>query len=417
MRRFAGVVSAVAILGLAAWFSLSGRWPYRRITEVRPLPPTPRLAAFVDTLRPGEALGDLFGRHGIGLADLDRVVELLGVDPRRTRAGWVVQFERGTADSTVSIVRVRTAPDEEIRLSRDSADWSAERLPIRWDTRAVRLEGTVATSLYDAMNAATSAAPLSPDDRVKVAWALADVFAWQVDFSREIQPGDRFAVLVRLAESERGERRVDQILASELEVGDRQYSAFRFARPDGTEEFFDHDGVSLRRAFLKAPVEFRRVASRFSRSRLHPVLQIWRKHEGVDYAASAGTPVLAAADGVVTQAGRAGGYGNLIELRHRNDLSTRYAHLRGFAAGIRNGTRVSQGQTIGYVGSTGLVTSAHLHYEFRQNGVARNPATMDLGSGDPIPAALLDAFRLARDRLVTMLRPAGPLPDVADQVE
>ena len=160
-------------------------------------------------------------------------------------------------------------------------------------------------------------------------------------------------------------------------------TAFRF-EAGGRPTFYDADGNSLRRAFLRAPVQFRRISSTFARARRHPVLGITRRHQGTDYAAAPGTPVMAAGDGVVLRAGRAGGYGNLIELRHRNGITTRYGHLRGFARGIRGGARVSQGQTIGYVGSTGLASGPHLHYEFRVNGVAKDPRRVELGNGAPI---------------------------------
>ena len=417
MRRALGVGAAIAVIVAALLLSLSGRWPYQRVIQRPLLAPAP-VQTVADTLHSGEALGELFGRHGIGALDLSRVVALLGVDPRRTKAGWVVHFGHGAADTGVSRVVVRTKPEEETRLSRHQDAWVAERLPIRWDTRAVRLEGVVTSTLSLAVATAVAEANLAPDDRLQLGWNLADVFAWQVDFTRDLQPKDRFAVLFNLSVSERGERRVGEILASEMRVGGRRFSAFRFATADGRNQYFDDSGSSLRRAFLKAPVEFRRVASGFSRSRFHPILQVWRRHEGIDYAAASGTPVLAAGDGSVVLAGWSGGYGRTIELRHRNGVSTRYAHLRGFSPGIRTGAWVRQGEVIGFVGSTGLATSAHLHYEFRVGGVARNPAGVDLGQGDPLPKSLQQAFDLERRRLVALLKPlAGVFPPLADQVE
>jgi murein DD-endopeptidase MepM/ murein hydrolase activator NlpD len=151
-------------------------------------------------------------------------------------------------------------------------------------------------------------------------------------------------------------------------------------------------------------VEFRRISSRFASARFHPVLGLTRRHEGTDYAAAPGTPVMAAGDGVVLRAGRAGGYGNLIELRHLNGITTRYGHLRGFARNIRRGVRVEQGQTIGYVGSTGLATGPHLHYEFRVNGIAKDSRRVTLGSGAPVAASQRATFEQERDRLLALLR-------------
>jgi murein DD-endopeptidase MepM/ murein hydrolase activator NlpD len=184
-------------------------------------------------------------------------------------------------------------------------------------------------------------------------------------------------------------------------------TAFRFDG-GGRTTFYDMDGNSLRRAFLRAPVQFRRISSSFARTRRHPVLGITRRHQGTDYAANSGTPVMAAGDGVVMRAGRAGGYGNLIELRHRNGITTRYGHLRGFARGIRSGARVTQGQTIGYVGSTGLASGPHLHYEFRVNGVAKDSRRVELGNGAPVAERHREAFEQERDRLRQLLDSSPP---------
>ena len=159
-------------------------------------------------------------------------------------------------------------------------------------------------------------------------------------------------------------------------------------------------------------MEFRRISSRFNRARMHPVLGYARRHEGTDYAADPGTPVMTAGDGTVESAGWSGGYGNLIVVRHRNGITTRYGHLRGFAAGVRSGARVSQGQVIGYVGSTGLSTGPHLHYEFRVNGAARDPSRIDLGNGEPIAPSLKRAFDADR-LLLTHLLMAQPVTAVA----
>ena len=207
--------------------------------------------------------------------------------------------------------------------------------------------------------------------------------------------------------SEDGEVRFGRVLAADLTMSGKSLTAFRFDNA-GHSTFYDASGNSLRRAFLRAPVQFRRISSSFARARFHPVLGITRRHEGTDYAAAPGTPVMAAGDGVVVRAGRAGGYGNLIELRHRNGITTRYGHLRGFARGIHAGARVEQGQTIGFVGSTGLATGPHLHYEFRVNGVARDSRRVELGNGAPISNDLRAGFDAERDRLLQLLHTEAP---------
>jgi murein DD-endopeptidase MepM/ murein hydrolase activator NlpD len=230
------------------------------------------------------------------------------------------------------------------------------------------------------------------------------VYAWQVDFTRDIQPGDSFRVVFERRVSQDGEVRVGNVLASDLTMSGKRLSGFRFGGVSGGSPlYYDAIGGSLRRAFLRAPVQFRRISSNFARRRYHPVLGLSRRHEGTDYAAAPGTPVMAAGDGMVLRAGRAGGYGNLIELRHVNGITTRYGHLRGFARGIRRGARVVQGQTIGYVGSTGLATGPHLHYEFRENGIARDSRRVTLGSGSPVSSQDRAAFERERDRLLLLL--------------
>jgi murein DD-endopeptidase MepM/ murein hydrolase activator NlpD len=209
--------------------------------------------------------------------------------------------------------------------------------------------------------------------------------------------------------SETGEVRFGRVLAGDLHISGKSLTAFRFEE-NGRTAFFDADGNSLRRAFLRAPVQFRRISSSFARARFHPILGISRRHEGTDYAAAPGTPVMAAGDGVVQRAGWSGGYGNLIELRHRNGITTRYGHLRGFARGVRSGARVTQGQTIGFVGSTGLASGPHLHYEFRVNGIAKDSRRVVLGNGAPIAPAERPAFERERERLMGLL---GSSPTVA----
>lgn len=408
--RVRGIIAAGLIVGGIA-LAVS-RTPPASETEGLEPPAEPVTWVANDTLAPGQQLGDLFGRHGIGAGELQDVLDLLGLDPRRVPAGQAFRFTREDSLGTALEVTVRTSPEAETRVLRGDSGWTASVRPIRWETHQVRLESTIETSLYDAMTAARLSEDIDAGGKVRLAWDLADVFAWSVDFSRDIQPDDRFVILFERRVSELGESRVGRILASRLEVNGRELTAFHFETPDGKQQYFDQEGLSLKRAFLRAPLEFRRMSSGFSRSRRHPVLGIWRKHEGIDYSADGGTPVMAAGDGTVVRAGWAGGYGRMVELRHRNGVSTRYAHLRGFAKGMRPGSRVSQGQAIGYVGMSGLASGTHLHYEFRQNGVARDPNRVDLGNGLPVPAELRSTFEFERSRLADLLD--AFTPDSAD---
>jgi murein DD-endopeptidase MepM/ murein hydrolase activator NlpD len=364
----------------------------------------------LDTLRRGETLSELLARQGVLDLDLSRL-QVAALDPRRLRAGLVFSFRRPAAESLPDRISVRATPEQRVVFRRASAGWESAVDSINWRPEPFRIEGAIDNSLYEAIDAQVTDDQLDPAQRQRLAWDLADIYAWQVDFTRDIQTGDRFRVVFDRLISEDGEVRFGRVLASDLTMSGKSLTAFRF---EGGERstFYDDDGKSLRRAFLRAPVQFRRISSQFARARRHPVLGITRRHQGTDYAASPGTPVMAAGDGVVLRAGRSGGYGNLVELRHRNGITTRYGHLRGFARGIRGGARVSQGQTIGYVGSTGLASGPHLHYEFRVNGVARDSRRVELGNGAPVPEREREAFERERDRLKALLE-GGPAHSIA----
>jgi murein DD-endopeptidase MepM/ murein hydrolase activator NlpD len=413
----ARLLGAGAVLLGAAGFALSGYWPWRQLpaaVTAAPIvvPPDPSVEV-ADTLRSGETLSVLLARQGVADLDLTRIEPRGSLDPRRLRSGLVFRFRRPAPDSQPTRISVRSNPEELVVFSRVAGGWSGAVEAIAWRAVPVRIEGAIDNSLYEAIDAEVPDSQLDADDRVRLAWDLADIYAWQVDFTRDIQTGDRFRVLYERLVSGDGEVRFGRILAGDLTMSGKSLTAFRFDS-HGQAAFYDADGNSLRRAFLRAPVQFRRISSSFARARRHPVLGITRRHQGTDYAASPGTPVMAAGDGVVLRAGRAGGYGNLIELRHRNGITTRYGHLRGFARGIRAGARVTQGQTIGYVGSTGLASGPHLHYEFRVNGVAKDSRRVDLGNGAPIPGADRAAFEQTRDSLLAQLDgPPHPLTSPA----
>ncbi len=406
--RFGSILGAGAVFAVAAFSATTDHWPWRRLDPpaappavVTP-PPDPSTET-TDTLRRGETVSELLTRQGVLDLDLGRLDPALSLDPRRLRAGLVFSFRRPAADSLPTLISVRTAPEHRVVFRRLPDRWDPILESIYWRPEPMRIEGAIDNSLYEALDANVRDEQLGAADRQRLAWDLADVYAWQVDFTRDIQAGDRFQVVFERLVSEEGEIRFGRVLASDLTMSGKSLTAFRYeggSRP----AFYDAEGNSLRRAFLRAPVQFRRISSTFARARRHPVLGITRRHQGTDYAASPGTPVMAAGDGVVLRAGRAGGYGNLIELRHRNGITTRYGHLRAFARRVRAGVRVSQGQTIGYVGSTGLASGPHLHYEFRVNGVAKDSRRMNLGNGAPIPSAQRSAFEQERDRLMAMLR-------------
>ncbi|MBA3444260.1 MAG: M23 family metallopeptidase [Gemmatimonadales bacterium] len=401
---------ALAVIGAAAFFGLRGDWPWQRLPlppaePARAAPPAELFTETADTLQSGETLSALFARHNVAGIDFQRLDPSFALNPRRLRPGLVFTFRRPASDSAPSHIMVRTTPEQRVTFRRMADGWNAEAQPIRWIPQEMRIEGPIDNSLYEALDAGVSNQQLDSGNRLRLAWDLADVYAWEVDFTRDIRPGDRFKVVFERLVSEDGEVRFGRVMASDLTISGKSLTAFRFTPPTVRSAlYFDTDGGSLRRAFLRAPVEFRRISSNFAGARFHPVLGRVRRHEGTDYAARPGTPVMAAGDGVVLRAGWAGGYGNLVELRHLNGITTRYGHLRGFARKMGRGTRVEQGHVIGYVGATGLASGPHLHYEFRINGVAKDSRRVKIGGGAPVPKADRPAFEQERDRLLAALR-------------
>lgn len=234
---------------------------------------------------------------------------------------------------------------------------------------------------------------------------MAELFAWDIDFALDLQAGDKFQILYE-------ERYVDgqpssngKILGATFTNQGKTYSAIRYTTQNGHTNYYRADGSSLKKAFIRTPVKFSHISSHFDPKRQHPVLHHIRAHKGVDYAAPRGTLVKAAGDGKVTFLGKKGGYGNVIELEHQNGkYSTLYAHLNHFSKGLRQGATVSQGQAIGYVGSTGLATGPHLHYEFRINGVHHNPVTVALPNSEPINAQERQPFLAHAHALLTQMQ-------------
>lgn len=408
----AGTLAAGALL----WVSREA-WPWRRPLTAPPIVVTAAYADFADTLGRRETLSDVLERAGIVGQDYAGLITAATKLPvRKLRPGLVFHFRRLQSDSIAHRVMVQTSPERRLWLERRGGDsgggWVQTGEAIPWSVTRLTVSGAIETSLYDALDQAVSDTMLPAGERRALAWAIADVYDWEVDFTRDLHPGDRFEVLIERLESPDAERRFGRILAARVDVAGRPSYAFYFAADPARAGFYDEDGRSLRRAFLRAPLQFRRVSGRFG-GRYHPVLHHWRRHEGTDYAAAYGTPVRATADGLVTKAQREDGYGNLVELRHVNGIRTRYGHLSKIAEDVRVAGRVRQGQTVGYVGSTGLSTGPHLHYEFLVNGHPTNPQRKDAGAGMPVPKPLRAAFDSVRARLLAQLEPPPPPPPPA----
>ncbi len=334
----------------------------------------------------GDTVGSVLARLGV---DDPAALAFLRTDPAarplyQLRPGRSLRVETD-GDGLLQELRFLTGAGEMLTIARSGERLSASSAPapveLQWSIAA----GEIRSSLF----AAADAAGL-PD---AVTLQLADVFAADIDFFKDLQRGDRFSVVYEMRYIDGEAAGAGRIVAAEFDNRGKTHRAFLFRDADGSENYYTADGSAMRRAFLRSPMEFSRVTSGFSNARFHPILQTWRAHRGVDYAAPTGTPVRATGNGKVVFAGRQGGYGNVVILEHQGVYSTVYAHLSRIGGGVRSGARVTQGEVIGYVGQTGWATGPHLHYEFRVAGVQRDPLTLAaLPGGDPLPASRRSAF-------------------------
>lgn len=326
--------------------------------------------------------------------------------PRRLQAGTEITIRRQKSDGALRALDVALNLDETVRLVRDPAlGWRSEMVttPVQIDT--VATSGMIESVLWTAILTDPALEGVDRNDRIRLIDHLDKIFQWKIDFTRQIQPGDVYRVVYERQVRPDGSTRAGTVLSAELINQGRSVVAVHFD-PDGDGQgtYYDLEGKSVRRSFLRRPVEFSRISSRVSGGRFHPVLNRIRAHNGVDFAAPTGTPVYATADGTVTFRGVSGGYGNMLEIRHTGGFTTRYAHLSAFAPDVRVGTRVAQEQRIGAVGMTGLATGPHVHYELRRNGQVMDPLSIDLPAGDPVPDDAWDAWTAQRDAHISLLK-------------
>lgn len=409
-RRYVGAILLMCA-ALAIWVAVRRGTPLGRsiadlaADSVRALDARTRR----DTLRDGETLDILLRRGGLDGATARQILAATPmIDPRRVRPGMPIEFIADSAGAPATEIVFRLAIDRHVRVTRtDSASWSAREVALPWTTDTIVVRGAVASNLYDALHGAAD--ELFPGaSHNGLVFAIADVYKFRVDMSRELRKGDSVHAVIERARGPESSTRVSRVLATRLYVGNRPIEAFYFEAPTSSNVFYDASGKSLATAFLRSPIEFARVTSSFG-MRFHPILRIRRAHEGVDYGAGQGTPVQSIGDGTVVRAGDAGGYGNVVEVRHPNGYVSRYAHLSRFSAKGQRGNRVNQGEVIGYVGRTGLATAAHLHFEILVGGNQMSPtAALRNVDGTPLPSAAKPAFDRARDALLALLgRPPG----------
>lgn len=364
-----------------------------------------------DTLGFGETLSGLLTRRGLSPSEAYNVIQAATpLNPRRIPAGMPIELRGDTSDTRPQEIRFRLAADRILHVARAGNAWAAAEETLPWSIDTLVVRGTVREHLYQAVGDGSDGL-LVGRSREELAWAIADIYEYKIDMSRELQQGDQVRAVFERQTLPDGTQKIGTVIAAGLQRAGTEIQAYRFVESDGRVKYYDEQGRSLAGAFLRAPLSFRRISSNFGRRR-HPILGTFRNHSGLDYAANAGTPVRALGDGVVTFAGVRGGYGNLLEIRHRNGMVTRYAHLRGFARGVRRGRSVTIGETVAFVGSTGLSTAPHLHFEVLIGGSHRDPrrALAQVEQGPPLRGGELERFELIRDGVMFALeQPAGPL--------
>lgn len=354
-----------------------------------------------------DTLDRIFRRLQLNLTDLASIRELPSVrqalDLLRPGDEITVTHHSGELQALTRQINVT----QTLAVKRGSDGFVAEIIENPVEIVIARKRGVITSSLFEAADEAGISN--------QTTMAVADTFGWDVDFVLDIRDGDAFIVVYEQLWQDGAFVRDGEVIAAEFVNDGRTYRAVRYTLPDGRSEYFTPDGRSMRKTFLRAPVEFSRISSRFNPRRRHPVLNTIRAHKGVDYAAPSGTPVRAAGDGRIHFRGRQGGYGNAVVIEHGGGITTLYGHLSRFAKGAGNGQRVRQGQVIGYVGRTGLASGPHLHYEYRVNGVHRNPQTVKLGDAQPIAAELLVDFTARTRPLLAELDLINRGPLLADR--
>lgn len=406
-RRF-GVVASCVVAGAifsAAGSQIQNPLPDASIDDV--LAATDRLAVVEPSAQTGpfefvaitvgrnDTLDQIFRGLQLKISDLAELRNL--PDVRKSldvvRPGDVIQLTH--LDGEIKSLTRRINETATLSVTRADEGFNANIVENPLEIEERMLRGTVESSLYVAVN------EIGGTDRLAV--SLADVFKYDIDFVNSVQPGDRFVVSHEQQWQDGEFVRDGDILAAEFVNSGRTYRAVRYVSPDGRADYYTPDGRPVRKAFLRYPVDYGRISSGYSLARRHPVLNRVRAHRGIDFAAPSGTPIKAAGSGRVVSRGRSGGYGNVVVLQHSNGVTTLYGHMSRFANGLSVGERVAQGEVIGYVGMTGLATGPHVHYEYRVNGVHKNPARVTIAKADPIPASLMADFQARTAPLLARL--------------
>ncbi len=363
-----------------------------------------------NTIEKGESLFDIFKKHGLDIAELFSMREA-SAGIHRLRDLSPGQPYRITVDesSRVTDFQYWINDDAILNITRTGSGYVAKKTEVAYEKRMLHIGSKIQDNLVSSIGEGR--------ENLLLALQMSDIFAWDIDFTSDIRNNDTFKVVVEGLYLDGQFRKYGNILSAEFANNGKEFAAYRFD-VEGSPDYYDENGDALKKAFLKAPLNFRRISSSFSRGRFHPILKINRPHHGIDYAAPSGTPVSAVGDGIVTFAGHRGQYGKLVVIKHPNGYQTYYGHLLRFGKKIGKGRQVKQGEVIGMVGATGLATGPHLHYEVRVNNRPINPARIVQTRAASVPKGLMADFRQRRselDRSLASIQP-GRMADSGEAI-
>ncbi|MEQ1803666.1 MAG: peptidoglycan DD-metalloendopeptidase family protein [Gammaproteobacteria bacterium] len=358
------------------------------------MPPVDPIEDLVLEVQPGDTLDSLFRATNLSVVDLAEIMQLDEARKylRVLRPGDVLHVRHD--DGAILELDRELDIRSKLEIQRADAGFDANVVELPLEHRLVTIGGKIRSSLFEA----------AQESRIseKLIMNMAQVFEYDIDFVRDIGEGDEFALVYEELWRDGAKLGEGEVLAAEFVNRGARYTAIRYDEGDGRAAYFTHDGQPMRKAFVRAPLSFTRISSDFNPRRRHPILNTIRAHQGVDYSAPKGTPVKASGDGKIIFRGWKGGYGNTIILQHGGNVTTLYGHLSRFG-GRGYGSRVKQGDVIGFVGATGLATAPHLHYEYRKNGVHLNPRTVILPNAEPLRGQALTAFQTSAEPLMQRL--------------
>lgn len=352
------------------------------------------------TVMKGETLFDIFKKYGLDIGELLKIKEA-SADIHRLKELYPGRTYKIVIDDNNNVNSFTYWIDEDniLTITHTDSGFCAERVCVDYEKKIQHVGGIIRDNLILSMG--------DGRENLMLALQLSDILAWDIDFTTDLRDGDEFKIVVEGYYLNGEFKKYGNILSAEFINNGETYHAYRFEQ-NGQYDYYDDKGRSLRRAFLKAPLNFRRISSGFSNRRFHPILKIYRPHHGLDYAAPVGTPVSAIGDGTVIFSGYKGQYGNLVIIRHPNTWKTYYGHLSRIKKGIKKGKKIQQGQVIGYVGSTGLATGPHLHYQLNINNKPVNPLKVKIPQGRSIPNTLIAKFREFKNQMDNQLATIRP---------